>query len=131
MVWDVLTDFERYPEWNTFLRKVEGRAAAGERLRMYIVSGRQRMWFRPTVLAADPNRELRWIGHLFVSGLFDGEHSFTLEPLGQQRTRLRQDELFNGMLIPLMGHMLNVDARRSFEEMNAALKQRAEARSTD
>ncbi len=30
--------------------------------------------FRPTVLVAEPNRELRWLGRLFMPGPFDGEH---------------------------------------------------------
>jgi len=37
------------------------------------------MTFRPTILKAEPNRELRWLGHLLVPGLFDGEHIFTIE----------------------------------------------------
>jgi uncharacterized protein YndB with AHSA1/START domain len=32
-VWAVLSDFSSYPEWNTFLRWVEGRIAEGERIR--------------------------------------------------------------------------------------------------
>jgi hypothetical protein len=36
------------------------------------------MTFRPTVLNAETNRELRWLGHLLAPGLFDGEHSFTI-----------------------------------------------------
>ena len=36
---------------------------------------------RPTVLEADPGRQLRWLGQLLLPGLFDGDHSFTIEPL--------------------------------------------------
>ena len=31
-VWRTLTDFASYPEWNPFLKRVEGNAAVGERL---------------------------------------------------------------------------------------------------
>jgi hypothetical protein len=27
-----------------------------------------------------PERELRWLGHFIVSGIFDGEHYFVLDP---------------------------------------------------
>ena len=37
------------------------------------------MRFRPSLLVVSPLRELRWKGKLLVPGLFDGEHSFTLE----------------------------------------------------
>ena len=33
---------------------------------------------RPTVLEADPGRQLRWLGQLLLPGLFDGDHSFTV-----------------------------------------------------
>ena len=28
-VWNVLTDFDRFPEWNPVIRRVEGRLAVG------------------------------------------------------------------------------------------------------
>ncbi len=85
------------------------------------------MSFRPTVLVADPNRELRWLGHLWVRGLFDGEHSFSIEPLGEGRVRFVQRERFGGLLLPLLSKMLDGDTRRGFEEMNRALKLRSES----
>jgi hypothetical protein len=44
--------------------------------------GRRPTTFRPRVLEAEPARRLRWLGHLLVPGLFDGEHRFTIEPAG-------------------------------------------------
>ena len=126
-VWEILTDFPHYPDWNTFLRWIRGTPQVGQDLTMYIVSGRQRMRFRTRVLAADPGRELRWIGHFLVPGLFDGEHKFMLKPLGEAQTRFHQDEEFHGILIPLLARTLRTDAKRSFEQMNEALKIRAEA----
>ena len=126
-VWEVLTDFHHYPEWNGFLRWIRGRPALGENLTMYIASGRQRMRFKTRVLAAEPGRELRWIGHFLVPGLFDGDHKFMMEPLGDGGTRFTQDEEFHGILIPLLARTLRTDAKRSFEQMNEALKARAEA----
>lgn len=84
------------------------------------------MTFRPTVLKAEPNRELRWLGHLLIPGLFDGEHIFTIEPLGANRVRFVQREIFTGLLVPLLASGLDTDTRRGFEEMNQALKVRAE-----
>lgn len=85
-IWRVLTDFAAYPEWNPFVRRGEGEVRVGARLHVYIQpSGGKGMSFCPTVLVADPNRELRWLGHLWVRGLFDGEHSFSIEPLGEGR----------------------------------------------
>jgi hypothetical protein len=82
--------------------------------------------FRPTLLSVDVGRGFRWRGHLVVPGLFDGEHVHEIEALTPQRTRYVQREQFRGVLVPFVGGMLR-DTQRGFEEMNVALKARAEA----
>ncbi len=126
-VWRLLTDFASFPEWNPFIRRASGNAQVGERLEVNIQpSGARGMTFRPTVLKAEPNRELRWLGRLLIPGLFDGEHIFTIEPLGTYRVRFVQREIFTGLLIPFFARGLDTDTRRGFDEMNQALKFRAE-----
>ena len=126
-VWQLLTDFPSFPQWNPFIRKASGKVQVGERLDINIQpSGASGMTFRPTVLKAEPNRELRWLGHLLISGLFDGEHIFTIEPFGEGRVRFTQREVFTGLLVPLFARGLDTDTRRGFEEMIQALKTRAE-----
>jgi hypothetical protein len=127
-VWELLTDFASYPEWNPFIRSISGELAPGERLQARLEPpGGRAMTFKPKVLTAEPNRELRWLGHLLVPGLFDGEHSFTIQPLEDDRVRFIQREAFKGLLVPLFVQSLESNTRRGFEEMNHALKERAEA----
>ena len=127
-VWEVLTDFASYPRWNPFIRRASGVPRTGERLEVRMEpSGSRGITLRPEVLNAETNHELRWLGHLFVRGLFDAEHSFTIEPLGETRVRFVQREDFRGLLVPLFSGALDRDTRRGFEEMNRALKERAEA----
>lgn len=126
-VWQLLTDLPSFPQWNPFIRKASGNIRVGERLEVKLQpSGASAMTFRPTVLKVEPNREFRWLGHLLVRGLFDGEHCFTIEPLGESRVRFTQREIFKGLLVPLLARRLDADTRRGFEEMNQALKARAE-----
>jgi hypothetical protein len=126
-VWNVLTDFAAYAQWNPFITQAKGAAAPGERLtlRMQPESGRA-MTFRPTVLEAVPGKRLRWLGRFLLPGLFDGEHSFTLEPLEGGRIRLIQAERFRGILVPLLARSLDRGTLPAFEQMNRALKRRAE-----
>ncbi len=84
------------------------------------------MTFQPKVTKVDPPHEFRWLGHLLVQGLFDGEHVFEIEPLDGDRVRFVQRESFRGFLAPLLIRMVEDDTRRGFEQMNAALKARAE-----
>ncbi|HLE55364.1 MAG TPA: SRPBCC domain-containing protein [Thermoplasmata archaeon] len=61
-----------------------------------------------------------------IPGLFDGEHIFEIEPAGAGRTRFVQREVFRGLLVPVLARSLDRDTKRGFEEMNRALKMRAE-----
>lgn len=126
-VWHLLTDFASYPQWNPFIRRAIGEPTEGAQLEVYLQpSGARGMTFRPRVLKAEPDRELRWLGHFLIPGLFDGEHIFTIEPLEAGRVRFVQREIFTGLLVPLFMRWLEKDTRRGFEEMNRALKLRAE-----
>lgn len=126
-VWSILTDFAAYPEWNPFIRFIQGELRQGARLEVLIQpSGAKRMTFRPTVLAADAGRELRWLGHFLFPGLFDGEHRFEIEHIAPGRVLFRQSERFSGILVSLFKSNLDRDTKRGFDEMNLALKARAE-----
>jgi hypothetical protein len=126
-VWGVLTDFAAYPEWNPFIRRVGGRPEVSERLVVRMQpSGTRGMTFRPTVMKVEPGRELRWLGHLLVPGIFDGEHIFEIEELEHDRVRFVQREVFKGLLVPLLARSLDRDTQRGFEEMNRALRGRVE-----
>jgi len=125
-VWEVLVDFEAYSEWNPRTR-IAGRAVEGERLVVAPGPDAGNMpTFRPTVLRAD-GAELRWLGHLYVRGLFDGEHRFVVEDLGEGWSRLTQSESFGGVLVRPIMRLYGEDTKAGFEAVNAALKDRAEA----
>ena len=125
-VWDVLTDFPRHPEWNPFIRSISGPLVPGEKLRVHIKPpGGKGMTFNPTVLTAQPARELRWKGKLLLPGIFDGEHFFRLEPSGDG-TRFVHGEKFSGLLVAVMGASSFEQIERGFRDMNEAIKERAE-----
>jgi hypothetical protein len=129
VVWEILVDFERHPEWNPFIEEIAGRASPGSRLSLTVrPPGRRATSFAPKVLAADEARELRWLGRVGLPGVFDGEHRFVLEPLGTARVRLVHAERFRGVLVPLLWRSLEAPTRQGFEQMNRALKERAEGR---
>ena len=108
-VWDVLTDFAAYGEWNPFLR-IEGTAEVGTKL---------------VVLVATPCEELRWIGKLGFRGIVDGEHFFILTTNEDGTTHLEHGERFSGALVALArGDSAKNDT--GYEAFSQALKQRVE-----
>jgi hypothetical protein len=127
-VWDILTDQDRLEEWNPFIKEMEGDLRRGERIRVLLKQPKRKaMTFKPKVLEVRPGRELRWLGHLGVPGLFDGEHIFEIHPSDGGSVRFVQREQFGGLFVPLFWRMLDTDTREGFEAMNMALKERAEA----
>ena len=121
-VWSILTNFAAYPNWNPFITSISGEVVEGQNIKASIGG----MSFKPKILVAKKNEELRWLGKLFISGLFDGEHIFKLEDLGNGTVNFRQEEKFAGILVSLFSKKLDTDTRAGFELMNEKLKELAE-----
>ena len=131
-IWSILMDFSAYPEWNPFIRSLSGDVTPGQLLRASIqLPGAKAMSFRPKVRVVEHLKELRWLGHLLLPGLFDGEHYFQLAALANGHTRFVQGEKFSGMLVSLFAARLGVSTKEGFVAMNAALKDRAEREAGD
>lgn len=125
-VWTVLADRAAYPEWNPFIVSSTGDLVQGATITnvMRDASGKDTT-FTPTVLLATSDIELRWIGRVGPGAIFDGEHSFRIEPLGRDRVRLVQEERFTGAAVPFLRGWLNDTIRPQFIAMNEALAVRA------
>ena len=126
VVWRVLVATHQYSAWNPFIRQLDGELRAGARLLVRITAANRRMTFKPTVLDVEEGRLLRWRGRLGVPGVCDGVHEFRLEPLPGGGTRFVQSETFSGVLVPLLGRVLD-DTAEGFRAMNEALQARAAA----
>ncbi|MFD1512961.1 SRPBCC domain-containing protein [Halomarina rubra] len=126
-VWDVLMDVDSYGEWNPFI-DVEERPTEGEQVTVHLTPpGKPSVTMTPEILVAD-GRELRWRGQLFVGGLYDGEHSFTLTEQPDGTTHLVHAETFSGVLVGPINWWLGDSTERGFEATNEALKERVESR---
>ena len=126
-VWNILTDFNKYPEWNPFIKSITGVQSIGETLSVTIQPpGAKPMDFKPKITQITPEKEIRWLGHFVIPSLFDGEHIFELESIGDNITKFVQRENFKGLLVPLLRKQLENGTKQGFELMNKALKERAE-----
>ena len=126
IIWKKLMDFENYPSWNSFICTIEGPQEVGGKLKVHLKPpGSNGMTFRPRILVLEQGKEFRWKGKLGVSGLFDGEHFFILEAVGNGQTNFRHGEVFKGLLVGLLGGLLE-KTKMGFELMNSALKAECE-----
>ena len=125
--WEVLTDFNNYPQWNPFIRQISGDPTVGTKLKiqLYTSSGKSRT-YQPTVTKVEPHRELRWIGKSIIPGIFNGERIFTIEPLQTNNIHFVHMEIFTGLGVALVGSRLDKDVYQSFVKMNDAFKEKVE-----
>ena len=124
-VWDVLTDFASYQEWNPVMR-IEGAPEVGTKLVVHLTGdGGGGMSFKPKVLAATPGKELRWLGKLGLRGIASGEHFFVLTANDDGTTRLNHGERYSGALIALAKHDSGSNDT-AYEAFSQALKHRVE-----
>jgi hypothetical protein len=129
-VWQILTDFEKYPTWNPFIKKISGIPARNEKLEVHMPDPRGGMMvFTPDVLVAQRERELRWLGRS-EGDVFNGEHCFLIEPIennnNNNKVHFTQSEKFTGSIAASLEGWLDTVVKQNFEDMNRALKQRAE-----
>lgn len=125
-VWQVLTDFENYPNWNPFIQSISGEKRVGKHLSTKIYPpNRKPMKFKPIVLKFDQNKELRWLGSMAIKRIFDGEHYFKISSLENGSVLFQHGEVFRGILVAFMPKVF-VATQLGFEQMNAALKKECE-----
>jgi hypothetical protein len=126
-VWRILIDFGAYDQWNPFINKIIGAPTEGSKIDIYIEtpSGKNRK-YSPRITRVEEGRELRWFGKSSLPGFLNAEHIFTIEELQPERVRFIQRELFDGLLTRVFGKGVDTDIRQGFQDMNDALKKRAE-----
>jgi hypothetical protein len=122
-VWGILTDAQRYPEWDPGADRIEGTIAPGEKVVAYTKLNPKRA-FPVKVTEFVPGERMTWTGGM-PFGLFKGVRTFTLTPRGDGGTDVAVNEVFSGPLLPVFGGSLP-DLNKTFAEFVAGLKARAE-----
>jgi hypothetical protein len=126
-VWEILTNFNEYPNWNPFIKLIKGQVVVGKKIIARIEPPEAKeMTFKPKILTFVENKELSWLGHLLFPGLFDGKHKFELVDNGNGTTTFKQSEIFRGVLVPFFKKQLKNNTKNGFIEMNEKLKELAE-----
>lgn len=131
VVWQILVDFARYPDWNPFITTIDGEPRLGARLRVRLVPhGRSGKTWRKRILEMSPPHTLSWSVRSSTPFMLSGTHSFIIEDRGDT-CHLTHEEIFRGLSAPFLSRDYFIALRSGFEEMNAALKYRAEALARD
>ena len=97
-IWDILTNAEEFPRWNSTVAGIEGKIRDGAKITIR-VPGTDRT-FSPRVSLEAPGQRMVWIGGF--SPLFKGVRTFELTPGNSGSTRFVMNERFSGLMIPMI-----------------------------
>ncbi len=128
----VLFDWKAYPNWNPYIKKIEGKQAVGEKIKVYFNLG-----FGMTLpLTCKLTRFDTKEGHFawtVVAGsrhLYWGEHSFSLNKGASGKTEFKQSEKMSGIFGHRYQWLYHAMLKGRFTAMNQAFKERVEASSS-
>ncbi|MEO1591992.1 MAG: SRPBCC domain-containing protein [Cyanobacteria bacterium J06632_22] len=126
VIWSLLTDSRRYPEWNTTVNRIEGTIALGEQIKVYAKISPDRA-FPVKVTAFESEQAMIWQSGMPL-GLFKGVRTYRLTPEANNNggpVEFHMSEVFSGLLSPLILPSIP-DLTEPFEAFAACLKAKAE-----
>ncbi len=117
-IWDLLIDFEQYPQWHPYLSKVSGEFKEGKYLKFTIKNqdGEEEGKFRARLIKIIPNHEISWGGNLCF--FFRAKHYFYLIKIDDTHTKLVQGEYWKGVFGKKYGKKIYQDLTEKFIQMN-------------
>ncbi|HJV34511.1 SRPBCC domain-containing protein [Geomonas sp.] len=121
-LWELLSDFTLYPQWNPLIVQAQGEATEGTRLEMTVqLPAIPPFPIKPTLLCADPQCRLLWRHSLAFPALMCWSYGLELEQLDQGRLKLVQKSTFGGLLGPLFTFALRRSVEQGMSEFNKAV----------
>ena len=126
-VWQVLTDFAAYPEWNSVISRVRADLRMDGAMKFRIkIEATPELRFAAKIVRFTPGRALAWRGGApIVPALAWGQHYFEISPV-DGGSELVHGEDFGGLLGLIMRGKNRDRVTRTYENFNMALKDRAE-----
>jgi hypothetical protein len=122
-VWALLGNGSTWTEWNPTIISFDGTIALGKKVKLVTTVNPKRA-FSLKVDELDAPRRMVWSDGMPL-GLFTGARTYTLAPLDGDRTEFTMEEVYTGLLAPLITRSIP-DLTHSFEEFAAGLKTAAE-----
>jgi len=128
-VWDVLTDFGGYPEWNPSLPSISGELRPGSSVSLTLaMPGRPSLKVKARLGDVEPGRRLTWHGNAGADWLFAGTREFLIDAEPDGTVRFTHVEDVRGVLFPLFRAVMGSAIQGHHDALNAALTKRAEGR---
>lgn len=127
-VWEVVSDLDRYPEWNPFVVHCASTLAVGDPIEMRVrvlpfFAQHQREW----ILEHEPGERLCYGIAGMPFGALTSRRSHEVSADGPSRSRYISHFELSGWFAPLVAALLRGSLKRGFTAMSTALVERAES----
>ena len=127
-VWDVLTDVQKYGEWNPFTPQARTDFKIGSSAHLLVRMGSAKMRITETVCAFSPPRLLAWRKAFGARWLLHAVREQHLEPVSETSCLYHNLDRLTGMLAPLVFLCFGGYMRRRFADVGEGLRHYAETK---
>jgi len=125
-VWQVLTDFENWKDWNT-TAKAKGNTSLGTKLSITMIGEDcKEKTYGPEVVEVDAPKVFRWQVKMMGGLMFTNERVFELHEKNGG-TEFVNIEKFSGLMASIFGGKMEAFIPPNLEKMNLALKNKVES----
>jgi hypothetical protein len=127
VVWEVVSDFEGWAQWNPLYRKAEGVMKVGSTLVLeQHLPGQPPTVIQPIVQDWVPYEQLHWRSSR-LGGFVTAIRYLEIESMGPANATFSNGELFMGLLLRFVGRDERRRLKAAFTQMGEAVRDRAEA----
>jgi len=126
-VWEILSDFGAYSEWNPLTIGVRGILEEGETVKLKVSLKGKTMKRLHKISRVDPGSAICWRIISPLPWLIRGERCQTIEAQENGHVVYRNCEGVEGLVGPLVSFFYGSAIRSALEALGQALKQRAES----
>jgi uncharacterized protein YndB with AHSA1/START domain len=128
LVWEVLTDFSRYGEWNPFVPEAKCDFRAGGAIEMQVKLRDKPQFQREWINSVTPGETFSYSMKAVPLGTLRSLRVQKLEALDANRTRYTSHFEIAGWLQPVVTAVFGESMRAGFEGMALGLKRQAESK---
>ena len=127
VVWDLIADISRWPDWNPLYSRASGVLRIGAPLELTLkLPDLPERHIEPVVLEWVPNEQLHWRSSV-AGGFGEAIRYIEIDQVADSACIFSNGELFQGWLGPTSAKRVQRPLKKGFAAMGEALKTRAEA----
>lgn len=125
-VWDILTDVEKYGEWNPFTPRARTDFKIGSPAHLLVRMGPTKFRITERICAFEKPHLISWSREFGASWFLFAVREQHLEPISDTNCSYHNVDLLSGVFSPIVSLFFGSYMRRGFSDVGVALKLRAE-----